>query len=406
MVAARLYYADSYLRTFTALIVAHGAVGGRAAVALDRSAFYPEGGGQPADRGTLNGLAVADVQEDGATVWHVLADAGDLARLAVGTPAVGVIDWARRFDHMQQHCGQHLLTAAFIATTGLPTIAFHLGEAGATIDLAAGELSEAQARAAEDLANTVVWEDRPISARFVTPEELVTLPLRKPPSVTENVRVVSVPAFDYSACGGTHPRSTGGVGLIAVRRWGRQKASVRVEFVCGGRALRELRRLGARAGAAASALSVGVDELPEAVARLQTAQRTAQKALEQAQAELDLAEALRRYAAAPLVGSARVVQLALTGATPERVRALAQAVAAQPGGVALIGSAAEGRAHLAAACAADSGHDARALLQAGLAPLGGRGGGTAALAQGGGPQVDRLVDALGAMAAAVFAPPP
>lgn len=403
---ARLYYDNAYLREFAATVVAHGSVGGRAAVALDRSAFYPEGGGQPGDRGALNGLAVADVQQEGGSVWHVLADADDLGRLAVGAPVAGAIDWARRFDHMQQHCGQHLLTAAFLATSGLPTVAFHLGEAGVTIDLGAGELSEAQARAAEDLANTVVWEDRPISARFVTPDELATLPLRKPPSVTDNVRVVSVPDFDYSACGGTHPRSTGGVGLIAIRRWGRQKGGVRVEFACGGRALRELRRLGERAGAAAAALSVGVDELPDAVARLQGAQRAAQKALEQAQAELDHAEALRQYAAAPHSGAARLVRVVLDGAAPERMRALAQAVSAQPGGVALVGSAAAGRAHLAVACAGDSGHDARALLQVGLALLGGRGGGTAALAQGGGPQAALLRDALEAMAAAVFAPAP
>lgn len=402
----RLYYDDSYLGRFDATVTAHGAVGGRAAVALDRSAFYPEGGGQPADRGALNGLAVADVQLEGETVWHVLADADDLGRLAVGGPVAGVIDWARRFDHMQQHCGQHLLTAAFLATGEIATVAFHLGDAGVTIDLAASELSEAQVRAAEDLANTVVWEDRPISARVVTPGELATLPLRKPPSVTTNVRVVSVPDFDYSACGGTHPRSTGGVGMIAVRRWGRQKGGVRVEFACGGRALRELRRLGDRAGGAAGLLSVGVDELPEAVARLQSAQRAAQKALEQAQAELDRAEALRQYAAAPHSGAARVVRVTLDGATPERLRALAQAVAAQPGGVALIGGAAEGRAHLAVACAGASGHDARALLQVGLALLGGRGGGTPTLAQGGGPQAARLHDALEAMAAAVFAPAP
>ncbi|MEI7771717.1 MAG: alanyl-tRNA editing protein, partial [Chloroflexales bacterium] len=212
----RLYYGDSYLREFTATVLAHGEIGGRAAVALDRSAFYPEGGGQPADIGALSGLAVADVQSEGGVVWHRLARAEDLAALPVGLAVSGTIDWARRLDHMQQHCGQHLLTAAFAAACGLATSSFHLGDGVVTIDLDAPELTAGQARAAEDLANAVIWEDRPVAARFVGPDELATLPLRKPPSVASDVRVVSIAGFDYSACGGTHPRSTGGVGAVWV----------------------------------------------------------------------------------------------------------------------------------------------------------------------------------------------
>ncbi|NTU83085.1 MAG: alanyl-tRNA editing protein, partial [Chloroflexales bacterium] len=189
----RLYYGDAYVRDFEATVVAHGRVGRLAAVALDRSAFYPEGGGQPADTGALNGLAVVDVQAEGETVWHALARPEDLADLPVGAQARGVIEWARRFDHMQQHCGQHLLTAAFIATSGLPTVSFHLSAASVTIDLDTPALTAAQARAAEELANAVVWEDRPIAARFVGAEELARLPLRKAPAVAGPVRVVSVP---------------------------------------------------------------------------------------------------------------------------------------------------------------------------------------------------------------------
>jgi alanyl-tRNA synthetase len=402
MSTKRLYYDDSYLAEFEATVAAHGQVGGRAAVALDRSAFYPEGGGQPADRGALNGCAVADVQAEGETVWHVLAQPEELAALPVGAAVRGTIDRARRLDHMQQHCGQHILTAAFIASGGPPTVSFHLSDASVTIDLDAAELSEAQVRAAEELANRVVWEDRPVLARFVAPEELATIALRKPPTVSGAVRVVSVEEFDHSACGGTHPRSTGSVGVVAVLGWSRQRGGTRVEFACGGRALRELRRLAGAAGAAAATLSVGVDELPAAAERALAAQRALAKELAQAQAALDEAAALRLYAGGEAAGAARVAAAALAGLSAERLRAVAQQIAARPGGVAVIGAAGE-RAQLCVACAPDSGRDARAILQAGLAVLGGRGGGSAALAQGGGPAGDRLETALEAMRAAALA---
>ncbi|MBX0326207.1 alanyl-tRNA editing protein [Oscillochloris sp. ZM17-4] len=398
----RLYYADSYLARFTATVLAHGAVGGRAAVALDRSVFYPEGGGQPADYGTLGGIAIADVQAEGGVVWHALARAEDLAALPLGARVEGAIDWPRRLDHMQQHCGQHLLTAAFIAACGLATTSFHLGDDSVTIDLDAPGLTEAQARAAEDLANAVIWDDLPVTARFVTPEELASLPLRKPPSVAENVRVVSIADFDHSACGGTHPRSAGGVGAIRVIRWGRQRGGVRVEFACGGRALAAFRRLSAAAGGAAAALSVGADELPAAVERLQVALRAAQKELEQAQSALDAADAEARYAVAEPHGAARLVRAALPGLSVERLRRVAQAIAGRSGGVAILGAPGE-RAQLVVACAADSGRDARQILQAGLPLLDGRGGGGPTLAQGGGPRSEQIAAALDAMAAAARA---
>ena len=233
MITERLYFADPYLTSFSARVVARAERDGRPAVALDQSAFYPEGGGQPPDAGTLDDVPVLDVQADDGLVWHTLARPLD-AEIVQGR-----VDWARRFDHMQQHHGQHLLSAAFEHLHGLRTISFHLGAASATIDLAGGALAAEQAFAAEELANQVIWEDRPVLARFVSAEELARLPLRKPPAVDGPVRVVSVPDFDHSACGGTHPRATGGVGLLHIRRWDRRGDAVRVEFLCGGRAVRD-----------------------------------------------------------------------------------------------------------------------------------------------------------------------
>src|SRR5436190_18700887 len=224
MTTERLYFADPYLTRFSARVVAREQRNQRPAVALDQSAFYPEGGGQPADAGTLGGAAVLDVQIEDGVIWHMLDQALDADTVQ------GAINWERRFDHMQQHHGQHLLSAAFERLYGLRTVSFHLGSAASTIDLAATELTPTQAAAAEELTNQVIWEDRPILARFVSAEERAQLPLRKPPSVAGPVRVVSVPDFDHSACGGTHPRATGGVGLLDLRRWERRGDVMRVEF--------------------------------------------------------------------------------------------------------------------------------------------------------------------------------
>ncbi|HEY3229507.1 MAG TPA: alanyl-tRNA editing protein, partial [Roseiflexaceae bacterium] len=207
MITERLYFVDAYLTRFSARVVGRAERGGHPTVALDQSAFYPEGGGQPPDAGVLNGVPVRDVQVEDGVVWHMLEHSLE------GDAVEGAIDWPRRFDHMQQHHGQHLLSAAFERLYGLHTISFHLGVASSTIDLAGAALTAEQATAAEELANQVIWEDRPVLARFVTAEELAALPLRKPPAVEGAIRVVSVPDFDHSACGGTHPRATGGVGL-------------------------------------------------------------------------------------------------------------------------------------------------------------------------------------------------
>lgn len=399
MATERLYYADAYLAEFEAVVVAHGEVAGRPAVALDRSAFYPEGGGQPADNGTIGGRRVLDVQVDDDTVWHVLEQGDQVGHLPIGAAVRGQVDWARRQDHMQQHCGQHLLTAAFLATGGPATRSFHLSEGSATIDLDAAELSAAQVRAAEELANQVVWADQPVLARFVDDAELAGIRLRKPPSVSGPVRVVSIGDFDHSACGGTHPRRTGGVGMVAVLGWSRQRGGTRVLFACGGRALGELRRLGAATSGAAAALSVGADELAAAAERAVTTQKALAKELAEALTALDAAEALRLYGSGEQAGAARLVCARLDGLSAERLRAVAQQIAVQPGGVALVG-AGGARAQLAVACAPESGRDARSILAAGLGLLGGRGGGNAQLAQGGGPDTGGLGAALDAMLAA------
>lgn len=378
MATERLYYADPTLTRFDARVIEHVERDGRWVVMLDRTAFYPEGGGQPPDRGALNGVAVLDVQTEGDDVWHTLG-----APLAEG-PVTGEVEWARRQDHMQQHHGQHLLSAAFENLFGLRTISFHLGPASSTIDLDTRDVTEHQLRAAESLANQVIWECRPVHARFVTPEELATIPLRKPPAVMTRVRVVSVADFDHSACGGTHPANTGGVGVLGVRRAERRGDETRIEFLCGTRVLGDLAVRGGIAQRAALALSVGVEELEDAVRRLAESEREARKRGDDAVREVLRRQAADHVAGAPRPGGIPLVALVLSDQTLDDVRFLAQEVAGQ-GGVGVLATTRDGKGQIVVARGDGIPLDAGALLRAAVTAAGGKGGGPPGMAQGGIP---------------------
>ena len=230
----RIYYTDPYTTEFDATIVRIDPVADNPAhrrVVLDRTAFYPTSGGQPFDTGTLGDVRVLEVEdaEDGEVVHIVEGD--------VGPGAVhGRIDWERRFEHMQQHTGQHVLSAAFDRVLKVPTVSFHLGTASSTIDLAR-EVSAAEIARAEREANRIVWEDRPVAIRFADAAEVATLGLRKESKREGMLRLIDVENFDVSACGGTHVARTGAIGVIAVAGAERFKGATRLEFLCGGRAL-------------------------------------------------------------------------------------------------------------------------------------------------------------------------
>ena len=387
----RLYFADAYLTAFTARVTARSVRGGVPAVALDRSAFYPEGGGQPPDSGTLNGVRVVDVQsDDDGTVWHSVAAPLD------GETADGAVDWARRFDHMQQHHGQHILSAAFEELFHAPTVAFHLGADYATIDVGT-ELTEAQVLAAEERSNAIIWEDRAVQARFVTPEELAGLSLRKPPAVLGPIRVVSVAGFDHAACGGTHPRSTGAVGVLHIRRREKRGADTRVEFVCGGRALRDLRRNGSLLGRIAASLTVGIDEVEDAVRRVREQEESSRKRLALVTGALLAHEATGLVARAERIGGAPLVQLVRDDLSLDDARTLARAVTTG-GGVIILGVRGE-KAQLLIGRPDGSTLDCGKLVREVLSAFGGRGGGQPNMAQGGIPDAAKLGEAVAAAAA-------
>ncbi|HYF01319.1 MAG TPA: alanyl-tRNA editing protein, partial [Planctomycetota bacterium] len=304
----RLFDLDPYLKEFTARVVRTSPRG----VVLDRTAFYPTSGGQPCDHGTLNGVEVTDVVEEDDAILHVVSGAveGDVR---------GVIDWDRRRDHMQQHHGQHLLSEAFLQVAGAQTTSFHLGREACAIDLdkAVGPLDLERA---ETLANMVVCDSRPVQVSFYGAEEARTLPLRKPPPAAGRVRVVSVQGFDVQACCGTHPRTTGEVGVITVTGWEKGKDGTRVHFACGFRALREARENARQLRSLGQKLSAGRGEIEAAVDRLLGEAASGRKALEAAE------RALAVHVAREWASRGPVIAEVLDGKGLEALRRLATEV--------------------------------------------------------------------------------
>ncbi|MFL5363694.1 MAG: alanyl-tRNA editing protein [Myxococcales bacterium] len=378
----RLYLSDPYLTTFTARVVSSAERDGKPAALLDRSAFYPEGGGQPADRGTLGGAQVIDVQESGGEVFHLLD-----RPLAAGADVEGRVDWQRRLDHIQQHHGQHLLSAAFERVHRAPTRSFHLGERTCTIDLdiSVAKLDDAALRAAETAANESVWRNLPVIARDFSGEERNRLPLRKEP--VKGDRVVVVEGVDASPCGGTHPLRTGDVGSIAVlgaQKWG--QGSARVEFVCGARVVRLVAEQARWLKDAADALKTAPRDLPEAVRRTfeeSNARRKLAAELERELSRLRAEEMIR--AGSPVVAKVERASFA---------RVLSSAIA-ERGAIALLAAVEDGRAHLCFARPKGNGPPMNDLLKEALAVLSGKGGGSPDFAQGSGDPA-RLDEALAA----------
>ncbi|NGQ96241.1 alanyl-tRNA editing protein [Brevibacillus sp. SYP-B805] len=377
----RLYYTDPYIQTFEANVIYQGSEeDGTPYIVLDRTAFYPTGGGQPCDTGTLNGIEVIQVEEVDSTVRHRLSRPFPPGT----TTAAGSIDWQRRFDHMQQHAGQHILSAAFAELFDAQTVGFHLGRERVTIDLAVEEVTEEMAVQAVELANRIVFENRPIIARFVDPVELARLPLRKPPAVTENIRIVTIEGFDYNPCGGTHPKQTGEIGPIQILDWERMKGNVRVAFICGGRTARELWHKHRVLKQLGRLLSSSEAELPDAVARLQLERKETERALQEANQKLLEAEARERMREAETIGGLRLAAVALAERPLPDMQKLAQRmVALDPTAIALLVSSGP-KTQLVFARGEAVSLPMNELLREALPLIDGKGGGNPAMAQGGG----------------------
>jgi len=375
MVLTRLlYYEDPTTREFEATVLHSTERDGAVWAELDQTAFYPGGGGQPADRGRLGELLVADVREEDGRVWHRIEGA-----LSPGHRVKGSLDWARRFDHMQQHTGQHILSQAFLAVAAAETRSFHLGEEEVSIDVAHPGPDAELLRGVEERANEIVWEDREVVTHQVSSDEVGRFPLRKVPAVEGIVRVVEVRGFDWSACGGTHVSRSGQVGIVTILSTEKYKGGTRVAFVCGGRALKLARQRANLLRDLSLAFTAGEGDLPNAVARLKEERDRLDRRMKTLlKAEL-LREAEALVTSAPRGSCGPVVARHFPDREPAEIGALAALVAAR-GGIALLAAGADmPRAHFSAPTGTMSVGD---LLGRICREFGGKGGGRPESAQG------------------------
>jgi alanyl-tRNA synthetase len=386
-VTQRLYYLDSYLRNFEAPVLERAEEGRR--IYLDRTAFYPTSGGQLYDTGHLDGIEVAEVVDEGERVAHLLVEP-----LVSGPTVRGELNWPRRLDHMQQHTGQHLLSAVLADLWNYATTSVHLGELTSTLDLDTPLLGSEQIAQAEERANQIIAENRPVTVTFEDASTAVGL--RKPSNRSGTIRIVAIENLDRSACGGTHVTATGAIGAVLVRKLERVRKGVRLEFLCGLRAVRRSRTESAVLSNLAAELSSSVDELPHVVAN----QRADVKALSASKRELEAQ--LSRYRAQELYASAqpdpagiRRATVRLTGGGLDELRGLAQAFADLPRAV-FIG-AIETPPSVLLSAAPDSGIDAANVLKGTVNMAGGRGGGSSTMAQGvlpGKAQLEQVLSVL------------
>jgi alanyl-tRNA synthetase len=369
----RLYYSEPYRRSFDAKVLTATPAGDRIHVTLDQTTFYPTSGGQPHDTGTLGGVAVVDVVDnDDGTITHVVSGA-----LKPGEVVAGEIDWARRFDHMQQHTGQHLLSAAFDRLLSVRTESFHMGQQSSTIDLAR-EVTVSEVAKAEDDANRIVWEDHAVAIRFATADEAASMGMRKESARTGTLRLIDVKDYDLSACGGTHVERTGAIGIIAIGSVEKFKGGSRVEFLCGGRALERFRLWKGALSAMQKHLSVPPTDMAASIERMQEDAKATQRNIRGFQ------EKLAAHEAQALLAKGSPVIAAIDGWDAQGIKSIAAAITAadQNAVVALFTTATPAQVVIARGAASPI--DAGAVLKQLAAKFGGKGGGKSDLAQGGG----------------------
>ncbi len=367
----RLYFEDAYLKEFAASVVETLVVEDKPALVLDRTCFYPESGGQPADTGTLDGARVTDVREAGPRVVHVLD------KPVSGPEVRGVIDWELRFDHMQQHTGQHILSQAFVECLEGETMSFHLGAEVSTLEIGLRAASDADLGRVEDRANEVILENREIKTYFVPDSEIASVPLRRPPKKSGLIRVVEVGGFDYSACGGTHCRATGEVGLIKIVRAEKIRNNLRFEFLCGRRALRDYALKNRLLAELAGMLSVHEGDAPGAVTKLAAESKDMRKRLRRLQETMAVYEAREMAAQAP----GRIIRRLWTDRTAEEARLLALNIIRAGEFAVLFGVAGGEREHLIFASSEKLSLNMRELVLVAQALAPARGGGSPSLVE-------------------------
>ena len=373
-----LYYQDSTVKEFTADVVKTGTDEQGAYVVLSNTAFYPTGGGQPNDTGWINGIEVANVEKVDEEIRHYIKE-----QEALSGAVHGKLNWQRRFDHMQQHTGQHILTAAFVELFDYQTVSFHLGSELVAIDLNTAEVTPEQLAAAEKRATDIVLENRPIETKWVTKDELAQYNLRKDVTVDEDIRLVIIPDYDYNGCGGTHPTSTGQVQMIKIMEIEKMKSNIRVHFVCGGRVREQLAMRKSVLTDVARQLSVPEKDASAALTKLIATAKQAEKALAETR------DALLAYEAKELAHAGEaVVSRVFENRTIQELQKLARFITTENASVtALLVANNEDKLQFVAARGAHVEVSMKSVSAAVLPIINGKGGGNDGLVQGGGERL-------------------
>jgi len=380
----RIYFDNPYQVEFEAKVIGRETHQDGPALILDQTCFYPESGGQPADRGSINGVEVVDVIEDQDKILHVLRDEVEVDEVR------GIIDWETRFDHMQQHAGQHILSQCFHILFDAKTRSFHLGKSTSTVEIDMKEIAEDEIQKVERLANEVVFQNEEICT-YITPEDMLkTVPLRKPAQKEGHIRVVQISDFDYSACGGTHPRKTGEIGLIKILKWDRIRSNLRFEFVCGQRALSDYSLRNRILREVTTRFTVGEGDVMTSIDKLFAELKDLKKKYRKSQ------DNLIRYEAQEITqgSDAKILVQAFDDKSPDQLRNLSLNIIHSGEYVTLFGTKLEGRVHLILACSESLGFDMRELIPH-LSPLiEGKGGGRPTLVELSGTKSENLQAAL------------
>lgn len=379
----RLYYDNAYLTEFDAQVLACIPNGENFDVLLDRSAFYPTSGGQPFDTGMLDVAQVIDVNINDGEVWHTVTQP-----LTIGQTVHGKIDWPRRFDHMQQHAGDHMIASALHRLMGGVTIGLHISADISTIDVAmpdgATRISEEDIRRIELDVNERIQRNVPVRCWFPSAEELTALPLRKQPTVSEHVRIVAIGADEMVACGGTHPSSAGQLGLVKILSVTPARGKKRVAFLAGQRALMNYMKCSKAAHSAAELLSTSVEQLTTSVETLHERLRAAEFELGKLKKEQLLSQSQRLIDEAELLPDGTKLITRFVDADATLLRDLASKLIEQPGVIALLGAKSGDQAIFVFGRSANVTMNMGTLLRDSARPLGGKGGGRPDFAQGGG----------------------
>jgi len=389
----RLYYENPYLREFKGKILEKVKIDGNPALILDNTCFYPTSGGQPNDLGYVQGVSIVDVIEDNEKIIHVLKEG---IKEECGDTVIGKIDWERRFDHMQQHLGQHILSGALMKLWSAETVSFHLGEEVCTLDIAKEKLTEGEVKKAEECANEIILDNRPVKCYFMEgEEELKRLNLRKVPEKMGKIRIIEVEDFDLSACGGTHCRATGEVGLIKITKWEKRGVKIRLEFICGRRAWKDYFWKNELIKNISNKLTIKDSELGEAIDRMLEERKEIRKELK------EFKEKLQDYEVKDLINKSslrndgiKIINKVFGDKNFQEVRELVQKIInLDESVVVLFGVKSEG-ARILFVCSRALKYDMNGLIREVGKFIEGRGGGAPNFAQAGGKKAEGIEDAL------------